>query len=206
MQRLRIMTLMATIAFAACGESTGVVGDITEEEAGELAAAVFTTVFASASEAPSDPPAPVGGPLAAPFAFTRSVDFVAECALEGVVDVSAFLDVEGATESDAGRIEYALTLDHQGCTAASPNEVVFTLDGAPDVTVNLVAENDGQGNVDVIGSLAGSVAWSAEGREGGVCEMDLELSAAISETAQTVEFAVSGSVCRFSIEAAASVG
>ena len=206
MQRLRFMTLLATFALVACGESTGLVGDLTEDEAGELAAVVFTTAFASAAEAPTDAPATVDGPQMAPYAFTRSVDFLTQCALDGVVDVSAFLDVEGDTESEAGRVEYTLTLDHQGCTAASPNEVVFTVDGAPNVTVHLVAENDGEGNIAVVGSLEGSLEWAAEGRQGGVCEMDLQLSAAISESAQTMAFEVDGVICRFSVSASASLG
>jgi len=205
MQRVRLFALMATIAFAACGESTGLVGDLTEEEAGELAAVVFTTAFMSAAEAPQGP-APVGGPLQAPFAYSHDVEYVAECALDGVVGVSASLDVEGDTQSDAGRIEYLLTLVHQGCSAASPNEVVFTVDGAPDMTVHLVAENDGQGHTTVVGSLAGRVEWSAEGHDGGVCEMDLSLTGSIDETAGTVQFDVSGVICRFTVDASTTVG
>lgn len=205
MKRARLFALMATFALAACGESTGLVGDLTEQEAEELAAVVFTTAFTSAAQAP-DGPAPAGGPQQAPYAFTREVDYAIECALDGAVGVSAFLDVEGDTESDEGRIEYELTLEHDGCTAASPNQVVFTVDGAPNMTVHLVAENDGQGNIVILGSLDGRVEWSAEGRDGGVCEMDLDLAAAISQSEETMEFHVSGVICRFSIEASASIG
>lgn len=205
MQRLRLLTLMATFAFAACGASTDLVGDLTEEEASELAAVVFTSAFLSAAEAPQGPAA-VGGALGAPFAYSEDVEFVAECALDGTVAVAASLEVEGDTESEAGRIEYTLNLDHQGCTAASPNEVVFTLVGAPSVTAHFVAENDGQGNVVLEGSLEGRVEWRAEGREGGVCEVDLQIAGAISQSAETIEFEASGVVCRFSIQASASVG
>lgn len=205
MNRVRLLTLIATMGFGACGESTGVVGDLTQDEATELASVVFTTAFVSAAQAPDAPPA-VGGPQMVPIAYTSDVDFVAECALDGVVDVSASLDVEGDTESEAGRIEYALSLDHHGCTAASPNEVVFTLDGAPSVTVHIVAENDGQGNITLDGSLEGRVEWSAEGREGGVCEMDLQIDGQISQSEGTVQFDVSGVICRYSIEASAAVG
>jgi hypothetical protein len=181
------------------------VGDLTEQEASELAAVVFTTAFMTAAELPEGA-APVGGPQMAPYAYSEDVSFVAECALDGVADVTASLDVEGDTESEAGRIEYSLTLDHQGCTAASPSEVVFTLNGAPSVTLHLVAENDGQGNVDLEGILEGRVEWSAEGRDGGVCEMDLELAGAVSQSAQTVQFEVAGVICGFTVDASASLG
>lgn len=205
MERLRLLALTATVAFAACGESTGLVGDLTEEEAGELAAVVFTTAFMGAADAPEGQAA-VGGPLAAPYAYSQDVEFVADCALGGTLGVAASLEVEGDDESEAGRIEYTLTLDHQGCTAASPNEVVFTVDGAPSVTAHLIAENDGAGNVTVAGSLLGRVEWSAEGREGGVCEMSLQIDVAISEASEDIAFEAHGVVCGFSIDASAIAG
>ena len=203
MQRLRLMILTAAVAVAACGESTGLVGDITEEEATELAAVVFMTAFMSAPE-PQSEPAPVGGPQMAPYSYSEDVEVSAECALDGFADVSGSLDVQGDTQSEAGRTEYVLTLEHQGCTAASPNDVVFTLHGAPSVTLHLVAENDGQGNVTLEGSLDGAVAWAAEGRDGGVCDVDITFDGAIS--AESVSFAVHGSICRHSIDASAVVG
>ena len=204
MRAARLFTLLAMVGLAACGESTDVLGDLTEGEASELAAAVFMTVLASAEEAPDGPP-PAAGPQAAPYTYTRDAEFAVECGLGGSVDVSASLDVEGDTQSEAGRIEYTMTQVHHGCRVASRNDVVFTLDGAPGLTVELVAENDGQGNAAFVGSLVGELAWETEGR-GGRCEIALEFSGAINETAQTAEFGVAGSVCRASIQAGGSVG
>ncbi len=205
MRPVRFMTLMATLTLAACGDSTGVVGDLTEAEATELAAVVFASAFASAAAAPEGPP-PAAGPLLAPFEYTREAEFTAECELDGIVDTSASLEVEGDTESGAERIEYTMTLIHEGCTAASPNDVVFTLDGAPSLTVHLVAENDGQGNIALESALEGSVDWSAEGRDGGTCEIALSITGAINPTAETLEFDVSGVICRFTISESLSIG
>jgi hypothetical protein len=196
---------MATLAFAACGDSTGVVGDLTEAEATELAAVLFTTAFTGAAAAP-ERPAQASGPQMAPYEYTREAEFTAECELDGLVDASAFLEVEGDTESEAGRIEYTMTLVHGGCTAASPNDVVFTLDGAPDLTVHLVAENDGEGNIALESSLEGRIDWAAEGHDGGTCEIALAISGAIDQTAGTVQFDVAGVICRFTISESVSVG
>jgi hypothetical protein len=205
MKCARFVLLIAILAGTACGDSIGAIGDLTETEATELAAAVFTTAFMSAAGAPEGPD-PVAGPQMAPFAFTREVDFVTDCAIDGIVDVSAVLDVEGDTQSEAGRIEYELTLEHQGCTVASPNDIVFTLDGAPDVSVYILAENDGQGNIALEASLEGRVDWSAQGHDGGTCDMDFVVSGAVSESAQTIEFVAEGVICRFSINTSATVG
>jgi hypothetical protein len=205
MRPVRLLTVIATLGFVACGDSTGVVGDLTEAEATELAAVVFATAFASAAAAPEGPP-PQVGPQLVPYDYTREAEFTAECELDGTVSAAALLEIEGDTESEAGRIEYTMTLVHEGCTAASPNEVVFTLDGAPDLTVHLVAENDGQGSIVLESTLEGSIDWSAEGRDGGTCEIALAVTGAIDQTAGTIELDAAGIVCRFTISESVSVG
>jgi hypothetical protein len=196
---------MATLAFAACGDSTGVVGDLTEAEAAELAAVLFTTVFTSAAAVPEGP-ATASGPQMAPYSYTREAELTVECELGGVVAAAAFLDAEGDTESEAGRLEYTMTLVHDGCTGASPNGVVFTLDGSPNVTVHLVAENDGQGNIVLESSLEGGIDWSAEGRDGGSCGIALAIYGEIDQNEGTIAFDVAGVICRLSIEESLSVG
>lgn len=204
MRGARFACLAATLALVGCGNSTDVVGDLTEAEATELAAAVFSTVFTSAAAAPDGPPPAGAGPQAAPFSYTRDSEFTVACQ-GGTIAVSASLDVEGDTQSDAGRIDYSMTQVHQGCSATSHNGVAFTLDGAPDVTVSLVAENDGQGHIDFTGAVEGRLAFETQ-RGQGTCDISLAFSGAIDETAQTAEFSIAGVVCRVSVEVSSAIG
>jgi hypothetical protein len=205
MRPVRVLILMTAVTLAACGESTGVTGDeLSEDEAAQLATAVLATAVTSATDTP-DGPVAVDGPQAAPIAISYDTEFVAECELGGSVAVEASLDIEGDTEVEGGRIEFSMTQVHDGCVVGSESGMVFTLDGAPEISGTVVVEADGLGSIAVAGRLEGRVEWETEGRSG-ACPMVLEFAGAASETSETGEFAVAGSICGVAIEYAASIG
>lgn len=203
--RSSISMLLAAALLTACGDSTSLVGELTEAEAGDLAAALFTTAFLGASAAPSGPSPAPAGPQAAPYMFTRQAQFTVQCAHGGSVDVEASLEGEGDTETGAGRIDYSMTQVHRECQVTTERGVVFTLDGAPDVTAELVAENDGQGNLSLSGSVEGRIEWATD-RRGGVCEIVITFTGTVNDAEQTAEFGVSGVVCRVSIQQSGAIG
>jgi len=200
----RALILMTALTFAACGDSTGVTGDVlSEDEAAQLATAILASAMATTEG--QDGPVMAGGPQAAPISLSFDVDFEAECELGGTVSVEASLDIEGDDEVEGGRVEYAMRQVHDGCVVASEEGIVFTLHGAPDVEGTVVIESDGLGALTVVGTLEGRVEWESEGRSG-ACPMLLAFGGAANETAETGEFAVEGSICQVDIDYSASIG
>ena len=202
---VRFVVLVAALGVGACGGTTDVLDELSQSEAADLASAVLLATFSNTGSVPQAPPATAGGPQLVPFTFSFHLDFPAECPLSGTVAISASLDVEGDTDTDAGTVDYVMIQVHHGCTVESENGRVFTLDGAPSVTSTLRAENDGQGVVSWSGSLVGTVAWSTDGRSG-VCGLDLTFSGSGDDSAGTAEFDLAGTVCALSLDHSGSIG
>ncbi len=201
---LRILPMMAVVAFAACGDSTDVVNQLSDTEARELAGAVMLATVDGTPDAQAPAPA---GPAATPVSYSTEVDATGDCAEGGTLDVHAAVTITGDTESDAGTITYSMTQAHHGCVVTSPNGVVFTLDGAPSVDVDLSAESDGAGSVTYSGSMVGAVDWETEGRHG-TCAIGLEFSGSLDASAEQPvgQFSLGGTVCQVSVQESAQVG
>jgi hypothetical protein len=195
---LRVLSVIAAGALGACGNSTDVVVDLSEAEAQALAEAVVQAAFLTSASEFSNP-APVGGPQMAPFAYDADVSFTAECPVAGTVAVDGSLEASGDDETGAGRIELSVTHDHNGCVIETDDGMVFTFDGAPDVSLGLVLEADGEGQFDWSGVLEGRVAWSNEEREG-TCLLALEFGGSVSEVDQSIAVSVEGAVCGAVVE------
>lgn len=202
---VRSMALVASVAFAACGESTDLVmGELSEVEAQDLAGAVLLATFSSTGEVPVQPAASADGPQAVPFSFASEFDGDVACAMGGMVNVAASLEVSGDTDSEAGHIEYSMTQIHTDCMAESEAGVVFTLNGAPDMNLAFSVDNDGEGVVEWGGSVEGGLEWITDGRMGS-CEVDLSFEGRqVGEDA--VSGALSGMMCGFQIARSFSIG
>lgn len=201
---IRALMTMGIIAFGACGDSTDVGVDLTEQEATALAGAVLQSAVLASNNVPGGP-APVGGPQAAPVAFDGEVSFTAACPLGGSVAVDGSVDFQGDNETGQGRLELAVSHEHNGCVVESDGGLVFTLDGSPRVTLGLVLENDGLGQLVWTGSLAGVIDWANEGREG-TCAIDLDFAGAASDVEDSIAFGVEGTVCRTAVTHSWSLG
>jgi hypothetical protein len=199
---VRCLTLVASVAFAACGDSTDLVmGELSEAEAQELAEALLMTTFSSTGDVPQ--PA-TGGPQTAPFQFSQDVEGEFACPLGGAVGYEASIEISGDTESEAGTLSYEMTQVHEACVVASASEQLFTLTGSPSLTLEFQVDNDGQGAVEWGGSVQGAVAWVTDDRSG-TCAASFEFSGHQSG-AESVSGAMSGTLCGHGIEQQFSIG
>lgn len=193
-KHVRGMMLALVVAVGACGDSddpTEVVTDeLSEAEAAALAEVMSENAFATwqqdqAAMAPS---------LAT---FEQSVSFEADCELGGSVSVSGDMVAETSETTEDVTIDYTVTQVHQSCVAESSDGLRFTLDGAPDVTVNFVVETGGD-LVTLDGGYAGSVDWSTDDKQGS-CSVDIDFTAEVSQTGESGSASMSGSVCGRSV-------
>jgi len=202
---VRILAMVASVGFAACGESSEVVmSELTEIEAQDLAGVVLLATFNSTGDVPQPPLPSAGGPQTVPFSFGAEFETVVQCPLGGLVNVAASLEVTGNTESDAGHIEYTMTQIHNACVVTSENGRTFTLWGNPDMSVAFSVDNDGMGVVEWGGSIQGTIDWETEGREGS-CTVQMEFSGR-DATDSAMTASMSGTVCGFSISQSLSIG
>ena len=203
-KHLRLVALVASIGFTACGDSSEILlGELSEAEAEDLAGVVLAATFASTASVPQ-PALATNGPQAVPFAFASEIDGPVDCALGGSVNVAASFEVTGDTDSDAGSIEYSMTQIHDACIVSSENDVMFTLWGNPSMNAAFTVENDGQGLVEWAGSIQGIVDWETDGREGS-CSVAIEFTGRTA-TGASAAAELLGTVCGFNINHSASIG
>ena len=198
---LLLLTLVATLSVAACGASTAVADTLSDAEANELANALMATTFGSVTG--TNAPAATA-PAAASVSGSTQVDLTVSCPGGGGIAVHATLAYDVDSQTNAGTVDYSMTQAHAGCVVTSDGGVTFTLDGAPNVSVDLLAESDGLGSSSFFGSLDGAVDWSTDGRHGR-CSISVEFSGSQNTELQTGEFSLSGSVCQVSIQTAGSI-
>jgi hypothetical protein len=202
---VRIVALVASVGFAACGDSTDVViGELTEAEAQDLAGVVLFARFSSTGNIPTQPALSPDGPQAIPFSFASEFEGVVQCDLGGSVNVAASFEASGDTDSEAGHVEYSMTQVHDACVVMSENDRTFTLWGNPSMNVAFSVDNDGQGVVEWGGSVQGIIDWETDGREGS-CSVQLEF-AGRTELDVSATASMNGTVCGFSIDHSMSLG
>lgn len=187
--------LALLLSVAACGDSaTDVVGNLTEAEAQALAEVVAGTVV-STWEAEGAAATAARGPALA--TFTQQVSLDAPCEFGGTVAINGDIEiVTNDVTEELERLEYTVTQAHDGCVAESQDGIRFTLDGAPNVTANLVVLAEG----DVLamdGSYSGAVDWATDGKAG-TCTLSVEFSLDLNIVADTGSAMMSGTVCGMS--------
>jgi hypothetical protein len=195
---LRLLSLVASAALAACGESTGVEIELSEAEAAALAEAVVQSAIVATTNDLSGP-ALASGPRPAPYSAEAAVAFTAGCLLGGSVRVDGSVEASGDYETGEGRIELSVTHDHQGCVVEADNGATFTFEGAPALSLDLVIERDGEGELNWAGTIGGAVDWATEEREGR-CTVALAFAGLVSDVENAIEISVEGSVCQRAVE------
>lgn len=198
---VRLFALFALLATAACDEAL-VPGELTETEAAELAALVMESTFSNTAGLAQ--PAQANGPAMVPVEFSQSVDTSLPCPMGGSVGVSATFDYLGDSDAAGFELDYTMTQTHDGCSAASESGKQFTLNGSPNLQLDIgIFSQDGQ-SASWNGSITGAIDWESEGFEGS-CSMTLEFGgSALSEN--SANFEMSGSVCGHSVQQSLSIG
>lgn len=191
---VRLLTLIAALGFAACGEDDVIVpGELEEAEAQDMVGVVLFATFNSSITPPSQPTPVAGGPAAVPFEFGADIETVVACPDGGDVAIMGEVVVEGDTESEAGRVEYGMSQVHNACVVTSDRGRTFTLWGNPGIEADFVVENDGQGLIEWGGSVVGTVDWQTDGREG-TCQIAWEFSGSFNSD-QSFDVMAAGTVC-----------
>lgn len=187
--------LALLLTTAACGDSvTEVVGDLTQAEAEALAEVVAGTVLSTWEGEGAAATAARGPSLAT---YNQQLSLEAPCEFGGSVAIDGEIDVVTNDETEElESLEYTVTQAHSGCVAESGDGVRFTLDGAPNVTANLLVLAEGD-LISMDGSYSGAVDWSTDGKEG-TCTLSVEFSMDLNVAAETGSATMSGTVCGMS--------
>jgi hypothetical protein len=185
------MSLLAVMAMAACSDSvTDTLGDLTADEAEALAEVVGQTVMTTWS----DPGTAAGGPAPIAAIIIES-DFEgdAPCPLGGQVAMSGDLILEIDDETEDMTFDYSVTQVHQNCAAASEDGIVFTLNGAPNVSATLFVQAL-QDTLSFSSNYSGAVDWSTQGRSG-TCSLSVQFSFEMNATTEAGSGSMTGTVC-----------
>lgn len=189
---VRYLAMATMLSLAACGGDDSVTpGNLTQEEAEELATAIFSQSFFDALTLNYAPPAqsPDGPALAQ---YTTTVETTAQCPMGGQVALDAVVDVDENDETGAGTVDFSVALVHAACVVQGEMGTRFTLTGDPSLVFDFLMTSDGQENLSFSGSITGAVAWATDGKEGS-CSVGYEFS---GETTQNgFGFQANGSVC-----------
>lgn len=200
--RTRWLATALILTAAACSDDdpAGPSGDLSAAEATELAGIVAQLAvqqgFSAAGSGSGAAAGPAAAPAAAPIAFENSVEFTNGCPQGGTVAVIA--NVSGTVDDETGAIDSDLTVvqTHAACRASGGQTgTIYTLDGAPNVTVTMGVETSPQaGTFDITAAFDGGVGWSVDGRSG-TCSMDLSVASSGNTLAGTGTNTVTGSIC-----------
>lgn len=202
--RWLVTALLLTAGGCSDDDPAGPSGDLSAAEATELAGIVAQLAvqqgFSAASSGSGAATAPAAAPSAAPVSFENSVEFTTGCPQGGTVDVRA--DISGTVDNQTGALDTNLSVvqTHSSCRASGGQTgTVYTLDGAPNLTVVMGVDTDPQtGEFDIAADFDGAVGWSADGRSG-TCAMDLSVVSSGSTLAGTGTNTVTGTICSISV-------
>lgn len=188
---VRILALAGMLAAAACGDDGVSPGNLTEEEAQELATAIFSQSLFDALTLDYQQPAQTqGGPQLASYSAT--VESMGDCPLGGTVAIEAVVDVETDDQTGAGTIDFSVDLVHAACVVQGDMGTQFSITGNPDLAFDFLMSTDAEENAEFSGSVSGALDWSTEGKDG-TCSIGYEFSGSSSQNG--FSFQTSGNVC-----------
>jgi len=201
---LRVLSCTALLAITACGDNGTEValGDLTETEAAALAEVVSATVFASASGVPTG--AQAAGPQGAPVHYAAGVSGEFPCPLGGTVTMVGEAEFNGDDETGEGEVSLTVTQAHNDCVAESESGILFTLNGAPQISAELLLQVS-EDALSLDGAYSGGVDWATDGREG-TCPVDIEFDISFGVSSETGSATMAGTVCGLSISRSLNVG
>jgi hypothetical protein len=184
---VRVLTLVAAVGVAACGDDDPVsTGDaLSETEVAALSSIVLESAFSATAQGLGGAPAASDGPQPAPFSFTQDIEATVPCARGGTVQLNGSATASGDDETEEFMVAYNITQAFSNCAALSEEaEQQFTISGS----LNLTSTNT---------ELNGSVNWSTDDGRSGTCGITLTSEA--TSTGESISATTTGSVCGTSV-------
>jgi hypothetical protein len=206
MRRLSVLLLLP-LAFATCIDDPTAVEEegappLSEEEIEFLG---LTSLFRSLEaeenvEDSTDVPVAIGtlspsrhiGPAAAPVIIDETVQTTVPCGETGVMEVTARLQADADDETGIGSVVFTLVLEPELCQESTDGSD-FTLFGDPNITTVIAASSEGDGVLDIEGSMTGGIGVLTGGRVAD-CPLDVAFAGTESE-ADGMVLDVEGQVC-----------
>lgn len=195
MKRNFVLGLVAVFAVAACDdEGTGVEGDaMTTAEATAVAEIVASSGGAATTEGLTEV-TQSGGEGSGTITLDQTTTH--PCPVSGEVEVSLDITVDYDTDAESFELDATGELTHFAC-AFNRNNVTFTVDGDPSLSMQAFAAADGGVPVgDWTSSADGAFLWTASDGRSGRCVIDVMTVTDFAEQRRTV----SGEACGHTIE------
>lgn len=169
MHQLRAgLILSAGLAAASCGGST------TEPEdtlTGAEALALIEVAMGQTLELSDDALGGGDGP-----GMPGPLQLNLPCTMGGTVGLNAQVRPVGDLGGETGGIGMSVTLAHSGCVERHQmTGITFTLDGAPDLDVDIELLVSPQFAFQLSGTVDGAVRWSTDDGRRGTCAIDVAL-------------------------------
>lgn len=180
------------VALAACGDETTTEPEdsLTEQEALALIEVAMSQGIAASGQVTG------GTEVVTPEGFT--LDFTAPCTMGGTVAVNAqagFIGDPNDENAESAGVDLSVTLVHSGCVEAHQGSgITFTLDGAPDVNMDIELTIGAEFRFTLSGTVAGMVGWATGDGRSGTCALDVRLDS-VDDPNALLSVMVTGQAC-----------
>lgn len=208
--RAVVLGVVAIFALAACEDSTGPEGGLSEEEASALSSAIVGQSLQVGLEAFSSGQSSAASVTAAraPTPFNVETSVTAPCPEGGTVTADVAIDGTVDSESNEVDLTFQLTATHSGCGVVheqSGREFTLTTVEGDELTLNMDLVIDASRQLTATGDYSGTVEWATEGREGR-CSVSATFEMSGDVEAGTFTGTIDGTACGVSFSRTTSVG
>ena len=109
--------------------------------------------------------------------------------------VDARVGFTGEPGGDSGGVRLSATLVHSGCVETHQETgIIFTLDGAPDLEMNIEIAIGREFMITLSGRVDGTVRWATSDGRGGTCAFDVALEP-VDDLDPMLAVTVTGQAC-----------
>lgn len=200
MKRATLCVAAVALAVGGCGDSTGTLSQTEAEELAAVIAGLTATGLGG-----------LAGPQAAPateVTFELELENVSgPCSEGGTANLTGSLVLTADDETGDFSVGFDYTITPNDCRERSPNDIVFTLDGDPNITVEGTLSGT-QTSLEGSITQSGGVRWETGGRSGS-CTLNLTTTYDFTSSDGGETFSgsasMSGTVCGVTISQTVTV-
>lgn len=208
--RFGIFALVVAFPLVACGgdDGVGLSGDtLTEDEAAALAEYVVGQGLEQGFEG-YQTEGTAQAPARVPFTYEESFSTTAPCPEGGSLAVSASFTATGDTEVEGDiTLDFSLTQTHDDCAVVPEStDVQFTLNGAPNVSLDFVIEVTNGEEVEAGGDLGGALSWATDDGRTGTCPVDMDYALDVNLTTEVGTATLDGTICGVTLSRTIDMG